>query len=125
MFNVTIRETSRELTHKEAVQVKDLTGAIGIDAATTKAEGHAIEVKPTGYAVLDVHNDNSKDKDYTNYLIFTDSGDRFVTGSESFWNSFISIFNEMKDSDEEWALRIYRMPSKNRTGKEFITCSLI
>lgn len=125
MFTVTIRETSRELTHKEAVQVKDLTGAIGIDAATAEAENHAIEVKPTGYAVLDIHNDNSKDKDYTNYLIFTDSGHRYITGSNSFWSSFMNIYDEMKDADEDWALKIYRMPSKSRKGKDFITCSLI
>lgn len=125
MFNVTIREASRELTHKEAVQVKDLTGAVGIDAATQAAENNAIVVKPTGYVVLDIHNDNSKDKDYTNYLILTESGERYVTGSESFWNGFQNIYSEMKDSDEEWALKIFRMPSKKRSGKDFITCSLI
>ena len=35
------------------------------------------------------------------------------------------LYEEMKDEDEEWAIKVYRLPSKNYKGKEFITCSVI
>ena len=36
-----------------------------------------------------------------------------------------NIWDEMCGEDEEWELKIYRMPSKNYTGREFITCSIL
>ena len=76
-------------------------------------------------AILKVHNEKSDDKEYLNYVIVDNEGHKFVTGSQSFWSSFINIYEEMKDEDEEWAIKVYRLPSKNYKGKEFITCSVI
>ena len=36
-----------------------------------------------------------------------------------------NIYNEMKDSDEEWAIELNLLPSKNYKGKEILTCSLV
>ena len=51
-------------------------------------------------------------------------GTKYVTGSSSFWSSFEEIYTEMEGEDEEWGVRVYRSPSKNYTGKDFITCSI-
>ena len=51
--------------------------------------------------------------------------DMYVTGSESFWNSFRDIYDEMENESDEWSLKLYRLPSKNRQGKDFLTCSII
>ena len=122
-YSVNVSETSKELTAKEKVQIKDTTDCKRIDHETS--ENGAIIINPAWYAILDIHNDKSEDKDYKNYVIVDKDGTRYVTGSQSFMSSFLNIFSEMEDSDEEWSLKIYRVPSKNRAGKDFITCSVI
>lgn len=120
-FSVTIRETSREISAKERVKLKDTTNAVKLDTATQ--EGRVI-INPDMYAVLDIHNENGDDKDYVNYVVIDADGTKYVTGSQSFWNSFMDIYKEMQNETEEWVLEVYRMPSKNRPGKDFITCSI-
>lgn len=120
-FEVTIRETSREISAKERVKIKDTTNAVKLDTATQSGR---VNIVPDMYAILDIHNENGDDKDYVNYIIVDADGTKYVTGSESFWSSFINIYNEMKDESEEWSLEVYRVPSKNRPGKDFITCSI-
>lgn len=120
-FSVTIRETSREISAKERVKIKDTTNAIKLDNATQEG---VVEIVPDMYAILDIHNENGDDKDYVNYVIVDVSGDKYVTGSESFWSSFINIYKEMENESDEWSVEAYRVPSKNRPGKDFITCSI-
>lgn len=123
-YRVTIDECSRELSHKERVKLMDTTPAVRIDKVTSdNAEG--ILIDPDYYAVISVHNEHSDDKDYNNYLIIDKDGTRYLTGSESFWSSFMDIMEEMKGSDEEFKVRAYRVESKNRPGKQFITCEIV
>ena len=80
------------------------------------------------YAVLAIHNENSTDKDYENYVVADKNGTRYSTGSKSFFNNLVTICEEMQDSDdpdEVWQIKAYRRPSKNRQGKDFITCSIV
>lgn len=121
-YSVKIEYTSREITAKERVQLKDTTDCVRLDQATM--EGPVI-IKVDFFAELAIHNEKSEDKDYKNYIVVDDEGTRYVTGSESFWSSFNNIMEEMEDCDEDWGLKIYRMPSKNRAGKDFITCSVL
>ena len=121
-YEVTIVETSKELSAKERIQLKDTTYAVKLDKAT---QVEAVEIDVDYYAVLSIHNEKAEDKDYANYVIVDKSGERYVTGSPSFWSSFMNIFNEMENETEPWTLKVYRMPSKNREGKDFITCSII
>lgn len=121
-YNVIVEECSKELSHKERVQLMDTTSAIRLDKATTEG---AILINPDFWAVLAIHNEKSQDKDYKNYLIVDKDGSRYVTGSESFWSSFTDIMTEMADSDEQFSIRAYRADSKNRPGKQFITCEII
>lgn len=121
-YEVKIVETSKELTAKERIQLKDTTDAIKIDKAT---QVEAIEIDVDYFAELAIHNDKADDKDYANYVIVDKSGDRYVTGSPSFWSSFKNIYDEMANESDPWKLKVYRLPSKNREGKDFITCSVI
>ena len=127
-YSATIREASRELTARERVMFKDTQNAISINdfAEQAKAEGgKAIITGVTDFVVLDIHNDKSDDKDYANYLIVDEDGQKYVTGSTAFWNSFMDIYNEMKDDSEPWSIEINLLPSKNYKGKNVLTCSLI
>lgn len=121
-YSVTISNTSKELTPKQRVMVKDTSDAIKLDDATKEND---VIIDIDYYVVLDVHNEKSDNKDYKNYILVDKSGEKYVTGSESFFTSFMDIYAEMITSDEEWQIKAHRLPSKNYTGKEFLTCSLI
>ena len=121
-YSVSVREASKELSPKERVQIKDTTDSIRLDEVIKEK---AIIIDVDFYAILDIHNEKSEDKDYSTYVVVDKNGQRYTTGSNSFWNSFINICEEMEEVSEPWSIKVYRMPSKNRAGKEFITCSLV
>lgn len=124
-YSVLIAEVSQELTAKERIMLKDTTNAIKLDELTQETDEKVI-ISPAIYAVLDIHNEKSEtNKDYKNFIIIDKSGKKYVTSSESFWNSFMDIANEMAGETEEWSIEVYRVPSKNFKGKEFLNCSII
>ena len=120
-YKVEIKESSKDLSARERISLKDTTNAIKLDEAL--AEGDVI-ITPVDYAILSIHNEKGEDKDYENYIIVDKSGTKYVTGSSSFWSSFIEIYEEMKDEDEEYSILAYRVESKNYKGKYFLTCSI-
>ena len=120
-YKVEIKESSKDLSARERISLKDTTNAIKLDEAL--AEGDVI-ITPVDYAILSIHNEKAEDKDYENYIIVDKSGTKYVTGSSSFWSSFIEIYEEMKDEDEEYSILAYRVESKNYKGKYFLTCSI-
>lgn len=123
-YSVSIASTSRELSAKERIQLKDTTEATRLDKATQQGE---VIIDPDFWAELNIHNEHatSGDTDYKNYIIADKSGERFVTGSESLWSAFQNIVTELEGTDEAYKIKVYRMPSKNRQGKDFLTCSVI
>ena len=121
-YSVEIEETSRQLTAKQRIALKDTSDAIKLDTA---CEEDAIIIEPVDFAVLSIHNEKSDNKDYENYIIIDKNGDKYVTGSLSFWTSFMDIYNEMQGEEETWSIKVYKLDSKNYTGKKFITCSII
>lgn len=129
-FKVTIVETATELSAKERIAIKDTTSCMSLDSAVDEAEknGTKVRIDPVNFAVLEVHNEHAKEgnnKDYKNYVLVDKNGTKYVTGSESFFSSFKSIYDEMQGEAEEWAIEVYKMPSKNYSGKGFLTCSII
>ena len=120
-YSVSIKESSRELTAKQRIALKDTTNAVKLDEAT---QVEPVIINVDMYAILAIHNEKSENPDYDNYIVVDKNGTKYVTGSASFWSSFMDIFTEMEGEDEEWALKVYRVPSKNYKGKDFITCSI-
>lgn len=122
MYEVKIRETSFELTNRERIRIKDLQNAHKLDELVTPESSFSFEFG--GYAILDIHNDNSKDNtDYTNYLVFDRDGNKYYTGSKTFWNSMREIISEM--DDEEYSVEVTKHESKNYKGKFFLTASIL
>ena len=123
-YSVSIVSVSKEINAKERLQLKDTTSAVKLDKATQDGD---VIIDVDFYAELLIHNEQARteEKDYTQYIIVDKSGEKYVTGSQSFWDSFNDILTEMADYNEPWAIKAYRMPSKNREGKEFITCSVL
>lgn len=128
-YSVQIIESTHTLTAREKILMKDTTNARKIDteADLYKANGEDFIITPADYVILSIHNEKSKDrKDYENYLIIDKDGTKYVTGSPSFWSSFKSIWDSMKeDGDDEFQISVYKVPSKNYSGKDFLTCSII
>lgn len=125
VYTVKIEEVSRELSAKERIMFKDTTNAIKLDELTQESAEKVI-VSPAIYGVLAIHNEKSEqNKDYKNFIIIDKDGTKYVTSSESFWNSFKDIADEMGGETEEWSIEVYRVPSKNFKGKEFLNCSIM
>lgn len=121
-YSVKIQYCSKELTARDRVAIKDTTNAISLDEATQSSN---VVIDIDYYAKLAVHNEHSEDKDYEKYIIVAKDGTKYVTGSASFLTSMEEIVDEMADSGEDFQIVVYRMPSKNYKGKEFLTCSIV
>ena len=127
-YTATVREVSKDISVKEKIMLKDTSNAISIDALTQEASfnNEKVLIDVDYYAILDIHNEKSDNKDYINFIIVDKSGNKYVTGSESFITTFTDIYNEMKGAGEEnITIEIYRKESKNYKGKDFITCSIV
>lgn len=127
-FKATVRECSKDLTAKERIALKDTSNAESLDLLTQEASlnGQKLIIVIDYYAVLDIHNEKSDNKDYVNYIIVDTDGEKYITGSESFFTSFIDIVDEMNQAGEkDITIEVYRKPSKNYKGKDFITCSIV
>lgn len=120
-FSVTILESSKELTPKEKIMLKDTSNAIKLDEACNDG---SLVINPVAYVILSIHNPKSDNPDYENYLILADDGKKYVTGSTSFWNAFTAIWEEMADAGEYYPIEIFKRDSKNYKGKQFISCAV-
>ena len=121
-YKVTIKEVSKELSARERIAIKDTSNAIKLDTACNNDK---LVINPDVFAVLNIHNEKSDNIDYENYVIIDKNGNKYVTGSASFWSSFMEIMDEMKNEDEEFSICVYKMDSKNYKGKQFLTCSIM
>lgn len=124
-YKVEIAYSTKELTVREKIRIKDFSNAIQLDDATQQ-EGNVV-IDFDYYVILNVHNEFSKDdKDYHKYVIVDKGGNKFVTGSESFMTSLEGIVDEMADAGEtDFEIEAYRKDSKNYTGKQFLTCTIV
>ena len=122
-YEVKINSVSKELTARERVMLKDTRNAVKLDEAVKDTP---LVISPAYYAVLDVHNEKSKeDKDFQNFVVVDTAGNKYVTGSTSFFEPFTEIVEEMSGTGEDYEIEIYKLDSKNYKGKQFITCSIV
>lgn len=121
-YSAAVKESSRELTAKERVMLKDTSDCIMLNDLASK---EAVIIDPAFWAVVSVHNEKSENKDYVVYVIVDKDGTKYKTSSENFMNSFRDILDDMYGEDEPYSIKCYTLPSKNRAGQSFLTCSLI
>lgn len=123
-YSAKVIEISKEVSAKQKIQLKDTTNCISLDEATT--ENDSMILSPDYYAVIAVHNEKSEDKDYEKYVIVDRAGNKYVTGSKSFFSALKDIMSDMAADapGEEYDIEVYRRESANYKGKTFITCSL-
>lgn len=122
-YSVKVVECTKDLTAKERVKIKDTTNAVRLDEAT---KGGSIVIDYGYHAILEIHNEKLDDPEYRQYIVVDKAGNKYVTGSESFFTAMSEIVDEMSAAGEtDYELEVYRMDSKNYKGKQFITCSIV
>lgn len=139
-YNVQIEEAksldNHTLTARERIILKDLGDAIDIVSEIDKSENGSIVIQPVFYAILDVHNEYTKETasgdkntDYTVFVILTADGTKYKTSSESFTETFKDIWEEIvpevQETGEAFEIKCYGIPSKNYKGNNILSCSLI
>lgn len=124
-YTTSITESSKELSTREKIKLKDLTSAIAIDKVVEPEK--PLVIAPDFYARIGIHNEKlpENEQDYKTMVIVDKSGTKYYTGSDSAISSFVDIFDEMIDTGEPFEIEFYKKESKNYSGKHFITCSLV
>ena len=125
MYQVEIVSSSKELSKKQQVALKNLNGGISIDTS--------IDTEPTGhidingkeidyYATLHIINDRTESGEYENFIIAMKDGERYTTGSEFFRDTAIDIISDMEGETEVWSLRCFKV----KTDKgHCLTCTIV
>lgn len=128
-YKAVIYESSKELNAKERIKFKNITNAVSIDELSSEKEfnNETFLINVDGYIVLEIHNEKSDNKDYMNYLIIDKDGTVYKTGSESFFSQFKDMYDEMEEAYEleNFSIEVIRRPSKNYSGKSFLTCQIV
>lgn len=125
-YSATVTSASRELTAREKLQVTDTNALTPLRESVKQTEDNKLTVQPAGWIIVDVYNEKAEgDTEYKQYIIEDSTGVMFYTGSETFFNSFMQIWEVMKDEGEDYEIEVYEVPSKNRQGQFFLTCSIV
>lgn len=123
-YNVTITDSSRELTAREKLKFTDVQNAQSIDDLIDE-NGGSFVITPKDYVTLDIHNEHCENVDYSKIIVIDAEGNMYSTGSTSFIESFIQIVEAMADSDEtDFEIKCYKVKSKNYNGS-FIKCTIV
>ena len=123
-YEVTITDSSKDLTTREKIKLNDLSICKQLDQLT--AEDDVVIIDVDYYVEFAVHNEKARDKDYKKIVIVDKDGTRYITGSDTFRRSLVDIADDLAEAGEldDFKIRVYRKPSKNYAGKDFLTCSL-
>lgn len=125
IYRATVSASSRELTAREKLLFSDTSHMTRLDTAIDDND-NKLQFQPAEWVVLYVENEKADgDKEYYNYIILTEDGVIYYTGSQSFWNSFMEIYETMQGEDEDYEVVAYKVDSKNRQGQQFINCSIV
>ena len=130
MYKSEITFASKELTKRERVMLSDVSSATKFDEVINGVDD-TFAIEPVAYALVSIENDKAKGENQYEVIVILDaSGNKYVTGSQSFREAFVGIWEQMTDNGEiaageEFSIRVYKRPSKNYSGKAFISCALI
>lgn len=122
-YNVSIVADSGNLSKKDLLNLKGRLHENKLEMIMRDVDTSVI-ITPRGYAKLHITNMNAKPGHATEFevlVVVADEGN-FSTGSQTFAETFIDIYNAMKDETEPWAIGIDKIPSNNYTGKYFYSC---
>lgn len=121
-YSCKIIESNGEFDAFERVYAKDLQDATPLDDATQQ---EPVYIHYEKHVILGIHNEKADTPDYEKVVVIDDQGRKFACGSATFRRELESILAELSDAGiADFWLKVYRLPSNNYKGKDFITCSL-
>ena len=122
-FVRTITDSSKELTPVERLRVKMGTDAVSLDRMLDSVDEVIIDIDY--YAVVSIHNERAQNKDYMRVMLVEKNGNMYYTGSNTFYVALMEILNEIAgEGADNYVIKAFRKPSKNYSGKFFITASI-
>lgn len=122
-FTSKVTYVSRDIDTKTRIKLKDTTNALKLDELTNEG---AFRITVDYYAVISIHNEKGEHKDYDQLLIVDKDGQKYVTGSPTFKRALSDIVDDLADAGiTDYELDCYKRPSKNYSGKYYLTCSLV
>lgn len=131
MRTVKFEKTSKELNPLEKIAYKDTSDCLSLDKVLEEAVRNGqpyITIKPAEYVLLSIHNDKPKagaSPDYNTLIVIDTDGNKYATGSNSFMESFVDIFDDLRaDGVMDYTIKVMRKESTNYKGKYFLTCNV-
>ena len=124
MYKSTVTDSFKTLSVKEKLGVKDLRDAISLNAETTE---NPVFMTPVNWVSLHIVNDQAEEPEYDRYVFVDASGDKYFTGSQGLFETVCEIMQEMSENapEEEYQVKIYQLPSRKRSGKNYLTASIV
>lgn len=130
-YYVEIIRASHELTKREQLKIKDLSGAVKIHAVVNPDK--SLVITPAVWAVIHTHNERAKEGnnvDYESIVILDADGNKYFSGSASLAESFIEVWNTMTEgtdpaNPEPFEVEFFKVESNNRAGQYFLKCGIV
>ena len=127
-YSVKIEKASRDLSAKERIKFKGVLDVNALDDMV-QLDGPALVIKPELWVLQTVHNERARgtQKDYTKLVIQVEGGDLYTTGSSSFIEAFLDIWDDVEEltaSGEEWGIKCFKRPSKNYEGRGYLLAAI-
>lgn len=114
----------KQLTGKEKVALKNFADMIQLDEVTQEHE-EGVLINVDFVAIIEVHNEKADTKDYKKQVYVDKDGQMYISGSESLFRQYKSIYEDMEGDPEEWRIKVIRKESANYKGKDFLTCVIV
>lgn len=122
MYKSDVVKNFRPLSTIERFNVRDTSGAMGINEML-KANGGALDIEMvTNFITCEVHNDaiSLGDKDYINHFLVTAEGEMYYTSSDTLAQDIDAICDLVTDCEVDsgkkvkaFSIRVKEYPSKN------------
>lgn len=129
---VKISKASKELTKVEKIALQDTSDCLSIDKVVGDclAENKQCIITPKDFVLLNIHNDTPKQggsEDYITLVVIDRNGNKYATGSTSFAEAFLNIWDGMHEDEDDpvYSIRVLRRDSNNYKGKYFLTCGIV
>lgn len=132
-YDVTVVASSFEkLRGRDRLRYTNFSTMLQMDDIVNE-DGTKVPLDITGYVKAHVHNGQIEESDYDKLVLIGKDGDLFVTGSDSFTDSFIEIFEALTDdfvddgipvNERVYPIIAYKRPSNNIKGKTFLCCGV-
>lgn len=132
MRKVKIAQSSRELTKIQKLAYQDTSDCLSLDSVVEEATKNNMPfiIAPKDYVILDVTTDKptvSGNDTYKTMIVIDRNGAKYATGSNSFAEAFLNIYDTMHEDEEdpEYEIKVSRKESSNYKGKYFLTCNIV